>query len=128
MAIAKVHPCNTFGWLHIEGHDADRAFSHQLRLLDAELQRDPQFSGEPPAFRAWSIEHVRSLATEPRIATQLQERVALLQKQLTNLTEQAARAAEQHRTESLRIGEELRLLHDLSGQSELDTDTANPLL
>lgn len=127
MAIAKVHPCNTFGWLHIEGHDAHRAFAHQQRLLDAELQRDPRFSGEPPVFRAWSIEHVRSLATEPRIAKQLQERLTLVQHQLTSLTEQAARAAELHRCESLRLEEELRLLQDLCGHSELDMDNSNPL-
>lgn len=114
MPIAKVHPCNSFGWLHVDAVDAQRAMQEKLRLRDAELATDRHASGEPAGFREWSIAHVRSLASQPQIASQLQRRQLELQQRLSSLDEQAAREAACYQVESSKISDELALLKGLS--------------
>lgn len=61
MPMTKTPPCNSFGWLYVDQSESTEAMRKQLQLVDAEEAVDHHFSGEPPAFRQWSIEHVRSL-------------------------------------------------------------------
>lgn len=117
MLVAKTHPCNSFGWLYISPSETAAAMDEQQRLHDAEQAVDRHFSGEPPAFRQWSIEHVRSLARHERIASQLQQRRFKLQEELQRL--ERANALQQARFEADQAAllEQLELVSDLLNSS-----------
>lgn len=113
MPIAKAHPCNGFGWLHIEAADAQYAMAEQMRLRDAELAKDRHASGEPAGFYAWSCEQIRRLARQPNVAKQLRERMQVLQGQLGTAEAEYSRAAARFAAETDRINSDLALLQDL---------------
>lgn len=117
MGIAKTHPCNLLGWLYVDQSEAAEAMRKQLQLVDAEQAVDRHFSGEPPAFREWSIEHVRSLVRHQRIASQLQQRRFKLQEELQRV--ERANALQQARFEADQAAllEQLELVSDLLSSS-----------
>jgi hypothetical protein len=112
--ISKIHPCNTFaGWLRVSGSEAAKAHQEQLRLRDAELEKDPRFSGEPPAFREWSIEQVRRLAGDPSVASQITKREEEIHQQLDSLDIEKARTLQRISDERQQLTQELALLGSL---------------
>ena len=50
--LSRPHPC--LGWLYISPADTRRVMDRLLRDRDAELEKDPSFSGMPQAFIDWT--------------------------------------------------------------------------
>lgn len=114
MGIAKTHPCNSFGWLHLEPVETQRAMQQQLAFRDEELAVDRNASGEPAAFKAWSIEHVRSLAHQPQVADQIAARCVDLQRLLARREAEMANVISALEAEAAGIKGELKLLASLT--------------
>lgn len=54
--------------------------SVQLSMVKEELIKNPSFSGEPPAFHQWAMDHVLDLAiSDPSIKRQIDARISFLQ-------------------------------------------------
>ena len=50
--LSRPHPC--LGWLYISPADTRRVMDRLPRDRDAELEKDPSFSGMPQAFIDWT--------------------------------------------------------------------------
>ena len=93
MIRARQHCCNRYGWLFCHRDHYQTAYEQQMRMVEAELQRDRTFSGEPPAFEQWTEEQLRGLAFESFYSDQIQVQAEKLQQQADATVEQLERIA-----------------------------------
>lgn len=81
MIRARQHCCNRYGWLFCHRDHYQTAYEQQMRMVEAELQRDRAFSGEPPAFEQWTEQQLRGLASDSFYSDQIQAQAEKLQQQ-----------------------------------------------
>lgn len=113
MSISRTHPCNSFGWLYLEGGENRRALDAQSNFVDKQLALDKNASGEPAEFREWSIRQVRALAQQPEVARQIEQRRANLQRQLDRLDADEAQRALAHHRQVQAVERDLALLDEV---------------
>lgn len=110
----RTHPSNVVGWLFVEPVEYQRAMNEQLRQRDAELALDRTFSGEPPAFSKWALDHVAGLAAaDQSIARQISERIAKLEDQLSKAETERQRQAEAANAREAALAAEIEQLINL---------------
>jgi len=93
MIRARQHCCNRYGWLFCHRDHYQTAYEQQMRMVEAELQRDRAFSGEPAAFEHWTEQQLRGLASEPFYAVQITQQADKLQQQADATVAQLERTA-----------------------------------
>lgn len=82
----RLHPGSVAGWLYVNQRDYAVAFEKQQQMVAAELEKDRDFSGEPPGFAEWAADHVAGLAaSDPGIVAQIEARRAELQRRISQL-------------------------------------------
>lgn len=87
----------------------------QIRLRDEHLAVDPHFSGEPPAFRDWSLGQIREqVGSDPTIAEQIRNRMAGLEQQLAQLDHERVQQVAAWSAREAALSGELDLLLDLA--------------
>ena len=113
MPIAKPYPADCFGWLFVDGPEAQRALDQKLRLVKAAEANNPDHTGEPEGFSDWALQHVAGLAGMPVIARQIQQRRMDLHRQQGELERRMANVVCALEAEAARIDDDLRVLDQL---------------
>ncbi len=86
--MSRPHPA--LGFLSIEPNDSIKVMTKLLEFRDAELEKDPTFSGMPATFIAWSWGTwlPAALARRPGYRQQLEEHVERLSHEISALNRQ----------------------------------------
>lgn len=115
MGISPKHPCNFFNsWLYVDQGVAQTAMQQQLRFRDQELAKDRNASGEPEAFKQWSIDQVRGLVNQASIAKQIEARQIELNQQLVKKEQLMAQQLAAFQAEADQIRDQLKVLKTLT--------------
>ena len=88
--LSRPHPC--LGWLYISPSDTRRVMDRLLRDRDAELEKDPSFSGMPQAFIDWTWRSWLP-ANMHRYEDRVREHIHYLDQKLGRLNGEIERAA-----------------------------------
>ena len=88
--LSRPHPC--LGWLYVNPGDSRRLYDRLCSFRDAELEKDPTFSGMPQAFIDWTW-HTWLPANLHRYQAQVEKHVRYLDQKLGRLNEQLERVA-----------------------------------
>ena len=88
--LSRPHPC--LGWLYVNPGDTHRLYDRLCSFRDAELEKDPTFSGMPQAFIDWTW-HTWLPANLHRYQAQVEKHVRYLDQKLGRLNEQLEQVA-----------------------------------
>ena len=81
--LSRPHPC--LGWLYVNPGDTRRLFDRLCSFRDAELEKDPTFSGMPQAFSDWTW-HTWLPANLHRYEKQVRDHIHYLDLKLVRIT------------------------------------------
>ena len=88
--LSRPHPC--LGWLYVNPSDTRRLYDRLCSYRDAELEKDPTFSGMPQAFIDWTW-RTWLQANLHRYQAQVERHVRYLDQKLGRLNEQLEQVA-----------------------------------
>ena len=88
--LSRPHPC--LGWLYVNPGDTSRLFDRLCSFRDAELEKDPTFSGMPQAFIDWTW-HSWLPANLHRYEKQVEAHILYLDSKIGTLNSELERRA-----------------------------------
>jgi hypothetical protein len=89
----------------------------KLGHRDRELERDKHASGEPPTFRQWAVDHLRSYAHVPMIAAQIEARRLQLEGERRRVEERFASTFTALELEAAKVDDALAVLDQLEASA-----------